>query len=101
MVLVEAGRSADHLCASTFTGRGSSAATADSPVLGPRAGRRGRTGGARLFRRTGATHLTYNCALDIRWRCAPAFEVLDGAPGLELIASGIWQGKETRLYRMR
>ena len=55
-----------------------------------------------FFRRTGATHLTYNCGLEDRpWRCATAFETLDNAPGLELIASGLWQGKESRLYRLR
>ena len=32
------------------------------------------------------------------WRCATAFETLDNAPGLErLMASGLWQGKESRL----
>jgi hypothetical protein len=54
-----------------------------------------------FFRRTGATHLTYNCALDRPWRCATAFETLDNAPGLELMASGLWQGKEARLYRLK
>src|SRR4051812_1438408 len=55
-----------------------------------------------FFKRTGATHVTYNCALEERpWRCATAFETLDTAPGLELLASGLWQGKETRLYRFR
>lgn len=55
-----------------------------------------------FFRRTGATHLTYNCGLEDRpWRCATAFETLDNAPGLELMASGLWQGKEARLYRLR
>jgi len=54
------------------------------------------------FRQAGATHLTYNCALETHpWRCAAAFETLDTAPGLELIASGLWQGKETRLYRFK
>lgn len=54
------------------------------------------------FRRTGATHLTYNCGMEDRpWRCATAFETLDNAPGLELLASGLWQGKEARLYRLK
>jgi len=55
-----------------------------------------------FYRRAGATHLTYNCALEERpWRCATALEMLDAHPGLELIASGRWQGKDTRLYRLR
>jgi hypothetical protein len=55
-----------------------------------------------FFKRTGATHLTYNCALEDRpWRCATALEMLDNHPGLERLASGLWQGKETRLYRLR
>jgi hypothetical protein len=54
------------------------------------------------FRHGGATHLTYNCALEERpWRCRTALDTLDNAPELELIASGLWQGKETRLYRFR
>lgn len=54
------------------------------------------------FRKTGATHLTYNCAMEERpWRCAAAFETLDNAPGLELMASGLWLGKEARLYRLK
>ena len=55
-----------------------------------------------LYRRAGATHLTYNCALEERpWRCPQALEMLDAHPGLEPIASGQWQGKDTRLYRIR
>lgn len=55
-----------------------------------------------FFKRAGATHLTYNCALEERpWRCATALDMLDAQPGLERLASGLWQGKETRLYRLR
>ena len=55
-----------------------------------------------FYRRAGATHLTYNCALEERpWRCATALDMLDAHPGLERIASGQWQGKDTRLYRLR
>jgi hypothetical protein len=55
-----------------------------------------------FFRQTGATHLTYNCGLEPHpWRCAAVFEMLDTAPGLELIASGLWRGKEARLYRFK
>jgi hypothetical protein len=55
-----------------------------------------------FFKQAGATHLTYNCALEERpWRCATALDMLDAHPGLERRASGLWQGKETRLYRLR
>jgi hypothetical protein len=55
-----------------------------------------------FFKKTGATHLTYNCALEQRpWRCATALDMLDAHPGLERLASGLWDGKETRLYRVR
>jgi hypothetical protein len=54
------------------------------------------------FRRAGATHVTYNCGLEERpWRCATALETLDNAPGLELVSRGLWQGKESRLYRFK
>jgi hypothetical protein len=54
------------------------------------------------FRRAGATHLTYNCALEQRKnRCAVVFESLDGSPALELIASERWEGAEVRLYRFK
>lgn len=54
------------------------------------------------FRRAGATHLTYNCALEeYPWRCANVLAMLDAAPGLELMASGLWQGKQSRLYRLK
>jgi len=55
-----------------------------------------------FFRRAGATHLTYNCALEERQnRCAAVFESLDGDAGLELVASERWQRAEVRLYRLR
>ena len=55
-----------------------------------------------FFRRAGATHLTYNCALEpYPWRCGTALEMLDARPDLELMATGLWQGKPTRLYRLR
>lgn len=55
-----------------------------------------------FFKKAGATHLTYNCALEERpWRCATALDMLDAHPGLERIASGLWEGNETRLYRVR
>jgi hypothetical protein len=55
-----------------------------------------------LFRSAGATHLTYNCAFErSRPRCANTLDQLDANPALELVASGRWQGQETRLYRIR
>ena len=55
-----------------------------------------------LFRSAGATHLTYNCAFETSpTRCAVTLEHLDGNPALQLVASGLWQGKETRLYRLK
>ena len=55
-----------------------------------------------LFRSAGATHLTYNCAFEASpTRCAVTLEHLDGNPALRLVASGLWQGKETRLYRLK
>ena len=55
-----------------------------------------------LFRRAGATHLTYNCALEERQnRCAAVFESLDGDPGLELVASERWEREDVRLYRLK
>jgi hypothetical protein len=54
------------------------------------------------FRRLGATHLTYNCALEERQnRCGPTFEELDGNPALELIASERWERADVRLYRIK
>jgi hypothetical protein len=54
------------------------------------------------LRRRGATHLTYNCALEQRQnRCAAVFEFLDGTSALELVASERWERAEVRLYRLR
>ncbi|HET7697687.1 MAG TPA: hypothetical protein VFK57_18370 [Vicinamibacterales bacterium] len=53
-------------------------------------------------RAAGATHLTFNCALEPRqYRCAPTFEALDANPSLELVASSRWEGAHVRLYRFR
>ena len=55
-----------------------------------------------LFRAAGATHLTYNCALEERQnRCATVFESLDGDPALELVASERWERADVRLYRLK
>ena len=55
----------------------------------------------RLHRR-GATHLTYNCALEeSSQRCAAVFEFLDGSTALELVARERWERAEVRLYRLK
>jgi hypothetical protein len=55
-----------------------------------------------LFRRAGATHLTYNCALEKSLnRCPAVFEHLDGNPALELVARDRWEGADVRLYRFK
>lgn len=55
-----------------------------------------------FFKRAGATHLTYNCALEEpQTRCPAIFAVLDGDPGLELVASERWHGADVRLYRLK
>ena len=55
-----------------------------------------------FFKRAGATHLTYNCALEVpQNRCAAIVESLDGDPGLELIASERWERADVRLYRLK
>jgi hypothetical protein len=55
-----------------------------------------------LFRRAGATHLTYNCALELRkHRCAAVFEFLDGSSALEFLAHERWERADVRLYRFR
>ncbi len=52
--------------------------------------------------RRGATHLTYNCALEEQQnRCPAVLEALDDNPTLELIASERWERADVRLYRFR
>ena len=53
------------------------------------------------FKRAGATHLTYNCALDRPGRCERILEMLDTHPGLEQVARGRWERDEVRLYRLK
>lgn len=54
------------------------------------------------FRRAGATHLTYNCALEKKpSRCAGVFAFLDASSALELVASERWERADVRLYRFR
>jgi hypothetical protein len=53
-------------------------------------------------RRAGATHLTFNCALEPRiWRCARTIEFLEANPQLEPVASARWQNAPVKLYRFR
>jgi len=55
-----------------------------------------------ILRRRGATHLTYNCALEERQhRCPTVFAFLDGSPAVELVASGRWERNDVRLYRLK
>lgn len=54
------------------------------------------------FRRAGATHLTYNCALEERQnRCPAVFEFLEGSSALEVVASERWERADVRLYRLK
>lgn len=54
-----------------------------------------------LFRQAGATHVTYNCALDRPDRCGAVLAFLDGSPALELVAGGRWEQADVRLYRIK
>lgn len=55
-----------------------------------------------LFRRAGATHLTYNCALETNpGRCAATLDILSRDPALERIASERWEKAEVQLYRIK
>jgi hypothetical protein len=52
--------------------------------------------------RRGATHLTYNCALETnRVRCEHTLELLEANPALELVAGERWEKAEVRLYRFK
>ena len=58
------------------------------------------------FRRLGATHLTYNCALEKAGGktdadCERVFDALATDPSLGLIAREQWKGSEVRLYAYR
>lgn len=49
----------------------------------------------------GATHLTYNCALELTpGRCERVLDALNADPDLRLIASQEWEHAEVRLYRI-
>ena len=53
-------------------------------------------------RRAGATHITFNCALEPRkYRCPRTFEALDANPRLEPAAAATWRGEDVRLYRVK
>lgn len=50
----------------------------------------------------GATHLTYNCALELtRAHCERVLEALDANPDLGPIATQMWEHAEVRLYRIK
>ena len=55
------------------------------------------------LRRLGATHVTYNCALErSQVRCQHNLEILDANPSLELLARERWAaGAPVSLYRLR
>jgi hypothetical protein len=54
------------------------------------------------LRRLGATHLTYNCALEPSAAvCSRVIEALDSSSALERVASTRWYGADVRLYRFR
>ena len=58
--------------------------------------------GIDALRRRGATHLTYNCALETNpVRCARTLQVLDENRALERMAAERWEKAEVRLYRFR
>ena len=53
-------------------------------------------------RQAGATHVTFNCALEPRThRCAPTLAMLDANPTLALVDRAQWEGAEVRLYRFK
>jgi hypothetical protein len=53
-----------------------------------------------VLRRVGATHVTVNCRF-YGARCARVLEGLETAIGVQLIASGKWEGSDVRLYQLR
>jgi hypothetical protein len=58
--------------------------------------------GLASLRRTGATHLTYNCALELTpGRCGRILALLDDSPQIELVAKAGWEGADVRLYRFK
>ncbi|HEY3884787.1 MAG TPA: hypothetical protein VGL62_06255 [Vicinamibacterales bacterium] len=59
-------------------------------------------GSIAALKRLGATHLTYNCALEVRpEHCQRVLDALDDNPSLELLATQHWFTSEVRLYRIR
>jgi hypothetical protein len=58
--------------------------------------------GVDALRKRGATHLTYNCALETnRTRCVTTLALLAENPTLELVAAERWEQSEVRLYRFK
>jgi hypothetical protein len=55
-----------------------------------------------LFRRRGASNLTYNCAFERSpARCQRNLEILDSSSSLELVEREQWNGADVSLYRLR
>jgi hypothetical protein len=58
--------------------------------------------GIAMLGEQGATHLTYNCALEeSRDRCTAVFRQLDANPSLELVATETWESAPVVLYRFK
>jgi hypothetical protein len=58
--------------------------------------------GIASLKRAGATHLTYNCALELSAaRCERVLAILEDSPQLELVAGGRWERADVRLYRLK
>jgi len=54
------------------------------------------------IRAAGATHVTFNCALERRpGPCARTIDILDANPLLEMVKADRWENSEVRLYRFR
>lgn len=54
------------------------------------------------LRDIGATHVTYNCAIESRpWRCDRMLAALESNPDLELVRRETWEGAAVVLYRLK
>jgi hypothetical protein len=54
------------------------------------------------LKRLGATHVMYNCALEVSpERCQNVVDALDANSSLDLMGSQRWFTSEVRLYRFR
>jgi hypothetical protein len=55
-----------------------------------------------LFRRRGATNLTYNCAFErSQARCDRNLQILDANPSVTLVVREQWNGADVSLYEFR